>query len=97
MSRTTPDIFGEIIASFGPPPRRYPIERKGHGVQYGPWFIRYDPPPIPCRNMDWHYIHDNYDASYEGPEDGWVDNGLSGTAASFAAALDGCDEIEDDL
>tara|TARA_Y100001951_G_scaffold105173_2_gene120414 strand:+ start:2904 stop:3137 length:234 start_codon:yes stop_codon:yes gene_type:complete len=24
----------------------------------------------------WQAHHDDYDASYEGPEDGWIDNGL---------------------
>lgn len=89
-------IFDEILAVIGPPPRRYPIERKGHGVQYGRWFIHYDPPPIPARNMDWHFVHDNYDASWEGEEDGWVSNGLGGSCGSFVDALNECDEMEDE-
>ena len=31
----------------------------------------------------WHAIHDNYDASYEGPEDGWVSNGLDVWGSDF--------------
>ena len=78
-------------------PRRYPITRGQHGkTRYGPWTIWYDPPPIPCRNMDWHYSHDNFDASWEGEEDGWVGNGLCGSCGSFADALNECDEIEDE-
>lgn len=53
----------------------------------GPWMIRFDPPPIPVRDMDWDFTHDNYDASYEGPEDGWVSNGLAGRDASPQACL----------
>lgn len=35
----------------------------------------------PCWTLEWGYgswiaVHDNFDASYEGPEDGWVSNGL---------------------
>lgn len=33
----------------------------------------------------------NYDASYEGPEDGWVDNGERCSARTYA---DLCDEID---
>lgn len=29
---------------------------------------------------NWSAVHPDYDASYEGPEDGWVSNGLSTTA-----------------
>ncbi len=39
----------------------------------------------------WNAIHNNYDASWEGEEDGWVDNGLSTsgrTPASLAAELE---------
>lgn len=42
---------------------------------YRGWSIYYDPPPIPIRDFDWRAISPNYDASYEGPEDGWEDNG----------------------
>jgi hypothetical protein len=42
---------------------------------YRGWTISYDPPPIPIRDFDWRATGPNYDASYEGPEDGWVDNG----------------------
>jgi len=91
------DIISETLAAFGPEPRRYPIEQAQNGkTRYGPWTIYFDPPPIPDRRFDWHFVHDNYDASYEGPEDGWVSNGLSGAAESFAAALNGCDENEDE-
>lgn len=90
--------FDTLLAPFAPPPRRYPIETGSNGkTRYGPWTIYFDPPPIPIRTMDWHFVHDNYDASYEGEEDGWVSNNLSGDSASFADALNGCDEMEDEI
>jgi hypothetical protein len=55
--------------------------------QYGEWSISYDPPPIPVRTQDWSFTHRDYDASYEGPEDGWVSNGLGGRAASLDEAI----------
>lgn len=86
-----------VLAPFAPPPRRYPIVTSADGrSRYGPWTIYFDPPPIPTRSCDWHCIHDDYDASYEGPEDGWVSNGLSGSWGSFADALNACDEMEDE-
>lgn len=66
------------------------------GVRYGAWTIYYDPPPIPIRTMDWHFVHDNFDASYEGEEDGWVSNGLAGHAASLDACKAEIDEMEAD-
>lgn len=94
------ETLAEALAPFAPPPRRYPIEQQNDGwrswTKYGPWRIYFDPPPIPVRTMDWHFVHDNYDASYEGEEDGFVSNGLGGSCASFADALNECDEMEDE-
>jgi hypothetical protein len=42
---------------------------------YRGWTIHFDPPPIPIRNFDWRAYGPNYDASYEGDEDGFIDNG----------------------
>jgi len=42
---------------------------------YRGWEISYDPPPIPMRCFDWSALSPDYDASYEGPEDGWVTSG----------------------
>lgn len=89
--------FDTLLAAIGPQPRRYPIVKGEHGkTHYGPWTIYFDPPPIPARECDWHFEHDNFDASYEGEEDGWVSNGLAGSCASFADALNECDEMEDE-
>jgi hypothetical protein len=32
---------------------------------------------------DYYAVHDNYDASWEGEEDGWVDNGLQTSARTI--------------
>ena len=45
---------------------------------YRGWSISCDCWPAP----PWSAISPNYDASYEGPEDGWVDNGECVTAYS---------------
>lgn len=29
--------------------------------RYRNYRIYYDPPPIPIRNCDWHFVHDDYD------------------------------------
>jgi hypothetical protein len=52
-------------------------------IRFGKWTIYFDPPPIPVRTCDWHFVHDDYDASWEGEEDGYVSNGLSGSGASI--------------
>lgn len=60
------------------------------------WTIDYDPPTIPIRSMDWAFAHEDFDASWEGEEDGWVGNGLCGRAASPADCLAQIAEIEAD-
>lgn len=65
-------------------------------IQYGEWAIHFDPPPIPVRTMDWEFVHSDYDASWEGEEDGYVDNGLSGRAESVEACKREIAEIEED-
>ena len=42
-------------------------------IHYRNYTIRYDPPPIPIRTMDWQFWH--YD--YGGPEDGRCGSGNS--------------------
>jgi hypothetical protein len=37
------------------------------------WTITYNPKPIPTRDDDWDYVHDDYDG----------ENGLRGTAGSY--------------
>ena len=63
------------------------LAHHGEIVRYRGWQIQFDPPPIPIRNMDWHYVHENYD----GPGDPRY-----GHAESYQACLDAIDEIEDE-
>ncbi len=90
--------LASVLAAIGPAPRRYPIEHTFNGAysmtRYGPWRISFEPPPISIRSHDWAFVHDDYDASLDDGE--WVGNGLGGTAASFADALNECDAIDDD-
>lgn len=45
----------------------------------------------------WCAVHPDFDASYEGDEDGWVGNGLSiSNCQSKAALLDEIDEKQDE-
>lgn len=64
-----------------------PVEKTYRG-----WSIHYDPPPIPTRDFDWRASGPNFDASYEGPEDGWVSNGQAVEAASYPELLAEIDE-----
>lgn len=45
------------------------------GDRYRGFSIRNECPPIPSRCHDWVAVSDNYDASWEGPEDGWKTSG----------------------
>ena len=48
----------------------------------------HDPNPYAStRAFDWSATTDNYDASYEGPEDGWVANEPVGYGATEEAAI----------
>ena len=42
---------------------------------YRGWSISFDYPPIPMRCFDWSATSPDYDASWEGEEDGWVSSG----------------------
>lgn len=47
----------------------------GEARTYRGWALSFDPPPIPVRDFDWCATGPDFDASYEGEEDGWVGNG----------------------
>lgn len=36
---------------------------RGLSETYRNWHIHYDPPPIPTRNCDWHFAHDDFDGA----------------------------------
>lgn len=55
--------------------------------KYRGWDISFDMKPIPARNFDWTATGPNYDASYEGPEDGWVATGGQVHAATYEELL----------
>lgn len=57
-------------------------------VQYGAWSIHYDPPPIPNRNCDWHFSHEDFDGA---PDAG--DN-RTGHAPSLLDAMRQIDDYE---
>lgn len=54
---------------------------------YRGWLISQGRFPEPA----WSATGPNYDASYEGPEDGWVDNGEKASAATREARIDEID------
>jgi hypothetical protein len=56
-------------------------------IAHGNWWIEYDPPPIPLRQFDWAYWHNEYD----GPEDS-----RHGHAASLEAAKAEIDAWEEE-
>lgn len=54
---------------------------------YRGWQIGFDMPPIPSRDFDWSATSPNYDASYEGEEDGWIASGGIVHAATYEELL----------
>lgn len=44
----------------------------------------------------WLAVHPDYDASYEGPEDGWVDNGLKAHGDTYEDLCDLIDDLQDE-
>ena len=54
------------------------------------------PPPIAFRDCDWAATHPDYDASWEGEEGGWIDNGLCTFAASYEDLCEQIDVLQDE-
>jgi hypothetical protein len=71
-------LFAEILGAFGMPQKD---TYRGWEISQGKW-------PEPA----WMAISPNYDASWEGEEDGWVDNGEKADAPTREALID---EIDD--
>lgn len=63
-------------------------------IHYGPWRIYFDPPPIPVRSMDWHFVHEDFDAWTDDGD--WRSNGLSGSAESIEACKAEIADIEEE-
>lgn len=57
----------------------------GAKITYRGWHIRFDPPPIPTRNCDWQFWHDDYDGAPNYGDEGPADN-RCGSAPSLEAA-----------
>lgn len=57
--------------------------------RHGPWTIQRSE-WLP----EWEATHADYDASWEGEEDGWVSNGLHVTAKTIPDLLDEIEELE---
>jgi hypothetical protein len=62
-------------------------------ITYGAWTIYYDPPAIPIRSFDWHFVHADYDAEQFG-DGSYSDNGLRGDGASPEDCIAQIKEIE---
>lgn len=58
-------------------------------ITFGPWRIERSE-WLP----EWEATHRDYDASYEGGEDGWVSNGLHTSAKTIPDLLDEIEELE---
>lgn len=58
-------------------------------ITFGPWRIERSE-WLP----EWEAVHRDYDASWEGEEDGWVSNGLHVTAKTIPDLLDEIEEYE---
>jgi hypothetical protein len=57
---------------------------------YRGWLISFDPPPIPTRNCDWQFWHDDFDGAPD------ANDSRCGSAGSLEAAKAEIDEREDD-
>lgn len=64
--------------------------REALEYRFGKWAIDYDPPPIPARNCDWHYTHEDDDGAPDGS------SARSGHAGSLQACLDAIAEMIDE-
>lgn len=60
------------------------------GEFYRGWHIRHDPPPIPVRNCDWQFWHDDYDGAPDASDNRF------GYAPSLDAAKAEIDAWEDE-
>jgi hypothetical protein len=65
---------------------------------YRGYQIYFDPPPIPTRNCDWHFVHDDYDGAPNEPDEGPADHrcGSGSSIEDCKAQIDDIDDIEDD-
>jgi hypothetical protein len=57
-------------------------------IQYRNYTITYDPPPIPTRAFDWHYVHNDFDGAPDAHDT------RGGSASSLAEAKREIDALE---
>jgi hypothetical protein len=65
--------------------------RARQDLRYGKWRIYFDPPPIPSRACDWHFVHDDYDGAPDG------NDRRHGDAPSVEDAKRQIDDIEAEM
>jgi len=93
MTSTPPtpsDLFNGILRQHADAQAR--VSKLVTPPNYRGWKIRRGRWPEP----EWLAEHPNYDASWEGEEDGWVDNGLKADAPTYEALCEEIDIIEEE-
>ena len=65
------------------------IEPTDQRISYRGYVITYDPPPVPVREWDWHFVHEQFDGA---PDAG---DYRCGDAASLTDCMCEIDLIED--
>lgn len=66
------------------------VHLAGQEVSYGNWTIAYNPPPIPARNCDWQFSHNDFDGAEDAGDTRY------GTAGSLIDAMFQIDDMEGD-
>lgn len=54
----------------------------------GPWRIWFDPPPIPVRDFDWHYQHEETDLDCPS----WMNGSCASREACIAEIIEGYED-----
>lgn len=70
------------------------IQISPQSYRYCAWTIRYDPPPIPFRDMDWAFVHDDFDGAPIHSESDDCPDKRCGHAASVEDAVTQIKEME---
>jgi hypothetical protein len=84
------DRWAQIEATYiagTPVPTREPDIADYRGFR-----IYYDPPPIPDRNYDWHFVADDYEAEMHS-ENVWISNGRAGDGRTRNSCIDQVNEL----
>lgn len=65
-------------------------------LTYRNYRIYYDPPPIPIRDCDWHFVHQDYDGGYYDGEGVFEGDTRCGHAESIEGCKREIDWLEDE-